>query len=284
MSAISLVTTIHALLSVAGTLFFTAVIVHGRLSYFRLTKRYPSGAPRRLTAAELDRLAAWGRRDIAGFIVTMIYLTLFSIVVGLLPPPLQIAGELGLVALVATLVAHHFSMRCPICGRSMGVQSGLGLPHFCEICRVPFRPGSPLAQLADHLAQRGMGSRYRSERKLLGLRLLAVALGPDPASGQARGTAKGIIAVGDIAIGGVAVGGISCGIVAVGGLSMGVLGIGGFSLAVAAIGGVAMGGMALGGFAVGISAAGGIAVGLYSHGGIAIGLHPRGGVSIPFSR
>ncbi|HET8579077.1 MAG TPA: hypothetical protein VFO18_18410 [Methylomirabilota bacterium] len=281
MTATRLVVTIHTLMSFLGTLLVAAIIVYGRLSYLRLVKQYPSGAPRGLTADEVDRLAAWGRRDVVGFVVTMVYLTLFSIVVGLLPPTLQVTGEIGLLALLATMLFQHFAERCPICGRSLGLQSGLGLPHFCEICRVPFRPDSALARLADHFARRGLGSRYQSQRTLFGLPLLAVAMGPDAASGQARGVAKGILAIGDVAIGGLAVGGITCGVVSVGGVSAGGLAIGGLSLGLAAIGGVAIGGVSLGGMAVGIGAFGGVAIGLYSHGGLAIGLHPRGGVAIP---
>ncbi len=219
-SADRAVVAIHGLLSLAGSVFFAFVVVYGRVSYLRLRARYASGTPRMLTPHEVDGLRQWGRRDIVGFVVTIAYLVLFSFVGGfrMLPPPLLVAGEIVLVTLVAALLAHHFTVRCPVCGRSLGLQSGLGLPYFCEICRVPFRPGSASALLAQHLAQRAHGSRYTSGHTLLGLPLIAVAMGPDPASGQTHGVAKGILAVGDVAIGGLAVGGITCGVISVGGL------------------------------------------------------------------
>ncbi len=286
MGADHIIVTIHRLLSLAGSVFFAIVVVYGRVSYFRLRARYPSGAPRLLTPDEVDHVRRWGRRDIVGFIVTMAYLVLFSLVGGfrMLAPPLLVAGEIVLVGLVVALLVHHFAVRCPVCARSLGVQSGLGLPYFCEICRVPFRPSSAYTLLAHHLAQRGHGSRYTSARTLLGLPLVAVAIGPDPASGQARGVAKGILAVGDVAIGGLAVGGTACGIVSVGGLSAGLLSVGGLSLGLIALGGAALGGLACGGVAIGIGSLGGLAIGLYSHGGLSIGLHPRGGATIPILR
>lgn len=59
--------------------------------------------------------------------------------------------------------------------------------------------------------------RYQSTTSVLGMPLISVALGPDEQSGAARGHAKGIIAVGDIASGVLALGGISSGVIAIGG-------------------------------------------------------------------
>jgi hypothetical protein len=280
------IATIHLVLSLTGSLFVAFVVVYGRVSYLRLRVRYASGVPRMLMPDEVDRLRQWGRRDIVGFVVTIAYVVLFSLVGGfkLLPPALLVAGEIVLVVLVAALLVHHFTVRCPVCGRSLGLQSGLGLPYFCEICRVPFWPDSASALLAQYLAQQAHGSRYTSGRAVLGLPLIAVAMGPDPASGQTHGIAKGILAVGDVAIGGLAVGGVACGVVSVGGLSAGLLSFGGLSLGLVALGGLAVGGLALGGVAIGVGSLGGVAVGLYSHGGLSIGLHPRGGVTFPILR
>lgn len=275
------VSLIHISLSVAGAIFTAAVIVYGRVSYLRLAGQYAARPPRRLTAEELGRLAAWGRRDVIGFVVTMVYLTLFSLAIAWLPPDLQLGGEILLVILVAALLGYHFSMRCPVCGRSLGLQSGLGLPHFCEICRVAFRPDSVMAELAGHLTGGGTPTtRYRSRQTLWGLPLVAVAMGPDLAAGQPRGIAKGIIAVGDIAIGGLAVGGIACGVIPVGGLCFGAFAIGGLAFGLAAVGGLAIGGVVMGGAAAGIVAVGGVALGVWSHGGVAIGFYPRGGLSL----
>jgi hypothetical protein len=271
---------IHLLLSVGGALVAAIVIVYGRVSHGRLARQFTAGPPRRLTAEERGRLAAWGRRDVLLYVITMGYLTVFSLALAWLPAELQLGGEILLVVLVVALVVGHFSMRCPICARSLGLQSGLGLPHCCEICRAPFRPDSVMAQLAGRLAGGKPPTRYRSHRTLWGLPLVAVAIGPDLAAGQARGIAKGLIAVGDIAIGGVAVGGLACGAIAVGGAGVGGLAIGGLAFGLAALGGLAIGGVAIGGAAAGIVAVGGLAVGVYSHGGVAIGLRPRGGVNV----
>jgi hypothetical protein len=73
--------------------------------------------------------------------------------------------------------------------------------------------------------------------------------------------AKGIIAMGDMAIGVISVGGV-----AIGGLSFG-----GVCLGAVAFGGAAIGGLAMGGFALGVLAIGGFAAGLYSIGGFALG-------------
>jgi len=118
------------------------------------------------------------------------------------------------------------------------------------------------------------GVRKRSSATLFGLPLYDIALGPDPETGQIRGHAKGIFAVGDIATGVVAFGGLARGVVAVGGLAVGVLSIGGASLAiVAALGGLAVGAIAVGGAAVGLIAVGGGALGYYTCGGGAFGKH-----------
>jgi len=72
--------------------------------------------------------------------------------------------------------------------------------------------------------------RYQSKAQLLGLPLLAISLGPDKVREERRGTAHGIIAIGDIAVGAVAVGGVGLGLLAIGGISIGLLSIGGLAL------------------------------------------------------
>lgn len=105
--------------------------------------------------------------------------------------------------------------------------------------------------------------RYASSVKLLGWPLLAIACGPDSASGQTRGWARGIIAIGDLATGVIAIGGIAGGGIAVGGISCGGLSVGGVSLGCIILGGVAIGYIAFGGVAIGHYAKGGAAVGTY---------------------
>jgi hypothetical protein len=112
------------------------------------------------------------------------------------------------------------------------------------------------------------GVRWRSDAALLGLPLLAVAVGPDVARGEMRGHARGVVAVGDIASGVLAVGGLARGLIAVGGLALGGVSLGGLSLGLfLAFGGAAIGGVALGGGALGGAAVGGAAAGYYACGG-----------------
>jgi hypothetical protein len=138
-----------------------------------------------------------------------------------------------------------------------------------------------LRKIADDLEEqvaalkklpRYRGVRTRSSVTLFGLPLYEIALGPDPETGQIRGHAKGIFAIGDLATGIVALGGLARGVVAVGGLALGVFTIGGASLGIlAALGGLAVGAIAVGGAAVGLVAVGGGALGYYACGGATFG-------------
>lgn len=127
------------------------------------------------------------------------------------------------------------------------------------------------------LKQRGYpyrGIRKRSAKKVWGLPLYDIAMGPDPEKGELRGHARGIIAIGDFAIGVLALGGIARGVVAIGGLALGLLfGMGGLCTGLLAFGGLAIGGIAVGGGAIGGIAIGGGAFGYYAVGGGAIGTH-----------
>jgi hypothetical protein len=120
------------------------------------------------------------------------------------------------------------------------------------------------------------GVRRRSAATFAGLPLYDLAWGPDLERNEIRGHAKGIIAIGDFAIGVLALGGIARGIVAIGGLAIGGLSLGGLSVGLGAIGGLAIGGLALGGGAIGGAAIGGGAIGRYACGGGALGEHVIG--------
>jgi hypothetical protein len=140
-----------------------------------------------------------------------------------------------------------------------------------------------LEQEVAALKKRGYpyrGIRKRSNRYFWGLPLYDIAMGPDPETGEMRGHAKGIIAIGDIATGVLALGGIARGVIAFGGLAAGLLlGIGGLSIGLLAFGGLAIGGIALGGGAIGGIAIGGGAFGYYAAGGGALGKHVISGMA-----
>ncbi|HEX9188942.1 MAG TPA: hypothetical protein VGB87_17820 [Vicinamibacteria bacterium] len=122
--------------------------------------------------------------------------------------------------------------------------------------------------------RRGPGVRWRSAAAIGDIPLVSVALGPDPGRGEARGHARGVIAIGDAATGLVAVGGLATGGLCVGGLTLGLASFGGLALGVLlAAGGLAVGSTAVGGAAVGRIAVGGAALGEYACGGGAFGAH-----------
>ena len=92
-------------------------------------------------------------------------------------------------------------------------------------------------------------------------RSIHICVGIDPVTMRPR-VAKGIVAIGNLAVGVVAIAGLACGLVTVGGLSAGLL---------VALGGAAVGlGLSVGGLAVGSIAIGGAAIGfVYAVGGAA---------------
>lgn len=128
-----------------------------------------------------------------------------------------------------------------------------------------------VSQKADANMQTKLGTRKRSGRMICGLPLYDIALGPDLEKGEARGHARGIIAIGDVATGWLALGGVARGIVAVGGAAWGFVSVGGMAVGGLALGGAAAGGLAIGGGAIGIVAVGGGAIGYYAAGGGAWG-------------
>ena len=134
-----------------------------------------------------------------------------------------------------------------------------------------------VGELERQLASAGPARRcvrYRSAAAIGDVPLVSIALGPDPARGEWRGHARGVIAIGDMASGLVAVGGVAIGGICVGGLPIGVASFGGLALGILlALGGLAVGGTAVGGAALGHVAIGGAAVGVYACGGVGFGSH-----------
>ena len=126
-------------------------------------------------------------------------------------------------------------IRCPECGKEISDRAVL-----CPQCG---------------LARRGSFYcfEYRSKAALFGLPLVHIVLGPalDPSTARLR-VAKGIIAIGGIAVGFLSFGGVSFGLISLGGVAIGLAAIGGCAIGAAlAIGGLAIGYVAVGGAALG---------------------------------
>jgi hypothetical protein len=103
---------------------------------------------------------------------------------------------------------------------------------------------------------------YRSGLAPGGLPWVHVCIGGPTEGGYRLGVARGVIALGDVAIGVVALGGVAVGLVAFGGVALGL----------AALAGVSVGLFALGGLAIGVTALGAVAVGVTAHSSLAAGL------------
>jgi hypothetical protein len=124
------------------------------------------------------------------------------------------------------------------------------------------------------MAARRRAIEYRSEQAWGDLPVVHVSVGGRQADGRYRlGRARGIIALGDVAIGLVAVGGVTIGLFSVGGVA---IGRGGYR----AGGGrrVAVGLVAIGAVAMGLTAVGALTVGLVAAGPPATGW--RGGAGV----
>lgn len=120
---------------------------------------------------------------------------------------------------------------------------------------------------------------YKSKAKIFGLPLIHINIG------KGFFKAKGIIAIGNIALGIIPMGFLSLGILSFGLLSLGLLAIGSIALGLLAIGGIAIGLLAIGGIAIGVYSVGGlsiaskIALGGYAKGDIAIGEYVSGKIT-----
>ena len=152
-------------------------------------------------------------------------------------------------------------------------ESGQSVPELERLIEIADLFGITLDELAGHqnsnqhqyvtvdrddlkdVMRRSYDFEYKSKIKIANVPLVHINLG--------RGfkVAKGIIAIGNIAIG----------LFSLGGLSFGMLSLGGFSLGLLVFAGLAIGGISFGGLSIGYVAIGGLAIGIYSAGGLAIG-------------
>jgi transcriptional regulator with XRE-family HTH domain len=105
---------------------------------------------------------------------------------------------------------------------------------------------------------------YKSKRTLFGLPFVHINVG------YGMYKAKGVLAIGNIALGVVSIGAVSMGIISFGALALGLIALAGLGLGGLVFAGLSAGIIAFGGVAIGIFAVGGLAVGIYSMGGVAI--------------
>jgi hypothetical protein len=107
------------------------------------------------------------------------------------------------------------------------------------------------------MAGRRRAVEYRSEQRCGDLPVVHISVGGRQADGRYRlGRARGVIALGDVAIGLVAVGGVAIGLFSVGGVAIGLVALGGVAVGFVAVGAVSVGLLAVGAVALGLTAVG----------------------------
>jgi hypothetical protein len=124
------------------------------------------------------------------------------------------------------------------------------------------------------MAARRRAIEYRSEQLWGDLPVVHISVGGRQADGRYRlGRARGIIALGDLAIGLVAIGGVAIGLFTVGGVAVGLVAVGGVAIGLVAVGAVSVGLVAVGAVAIGLTAMGAVTSGLV------VGPRPPGGIA-----
>ncbi|MDE6455313.1 MAG: helix-turn-helix domain-containing protein [Dysosmobacter sp.] len=120
---------------------------------------------------------------------------------------------------------------------------------------------------------------WESKTKLFGLPLVSVCFCSYPHMLRCRKTARGIIAIGNVAVGVAALGLFSAGVFSIGALSAGVFALGALAFGLAALGPVAIGLLAFGPVALGLWYAGGVAA---LGGKIAVGVAAVGETAVGY--
>lgn len=117
---------------------------------------------------------------------------------------------------------------------------------------------------SDPPRKRKLTYEYKSRRMVGKLPLVHIHFGLKPC------VAKGIFAIGNIAVGICSLGLVSAGVLTLGLATAGLLALGAFSAGIITFGGISAGILAFGGIALGVMAVGGLACGVYSLGGLAL--------------
>lgn len=150
----------------------------------------------------------------------------------------------------------------------------------------PERPSEPpvpstakLEAQVEEISRLFRSWTWESKTKLFGLPLVSVCLSFYPHMLRCRRTARGILAIGNIAVGVVALGAFSVGIFSIGALSIGAFALGALAFGLAALGPVAIGLLAFGPVALGLWYAGGVAA---LGGKIAVGVAAVGETAVGY--
>jgi hypothetical protein len=128
--------------SAVGVVAVALLILYRYFSLPSLRRRWEANpVSPQLSSADHERLRRWQARDMALFVTIMVSVIAFwpALGIGLLPAGALVPGYVFLMGLATVGLAHHFAPSCPVCGRNIGLQSGLALPRHCEVCRTALR-------------------------------------------------------------------------------------------------------------------------------------------------
>lgn len=149
---------------------------------------------------------------------------------------------------------------------------GISIDELVKDSEVGSAPAEEIAGISDTKPRMVRLGEWQSKRTWRGMPIVHI---------NARGSAKGVIAIGLAAKGIVAIGLASVGVLSIGVVAAGVIAIAGLAaIGIGASGGLAAGVFACGGCAAGLFALGGVAAGWDVFGGVALGKYAFGGAAV----
>ncbi len=153
----------------------------------------------------------------------------------------------------------------------VSISTGKGLPYILALPLLIMITTLPWKFFWEGVV-RAEPIKWSSNAKIFGLPILSIAIGPCTDPYESPCWAKGIIAIGDRAMGVVALSiNLAVGLISFGGISLGLISYGGVALGLFTFGGLSIGLIAVGGLAIGMAAIGGGALGYYVIGGETLG-------------